>query len=468
MKWQTVTSAINSKIKIDKFLLIIFLLALTVRLGLIWCQPHITPYLGMITPIENAARNLVEGHGYAVGNEQLTPYYILPPGSSILIAGTYWIFGDYSLIYPRVVQAIIDSFGCLLIFLIGRELFGRRVGLLSAFLYSIWLPIAYLSTWPLHDALMPFFTLLCLYFFVMGAIRNDIKFYILSGVFAGVSCYFQPSTLLLPLFFGLGLLLYNLYRFNFKENLVDVLKNTALMVLALVLLVTPWMVRNYQVAGGFVGMRPGIWSGMWEGFGEFGENPVGAQFSDEATYELARKELGYDIEYLSPGYQAFFKTKALKAMTEHPGWYIGLLARRVPRSIVYTSELGINCILRDADSWNPTITELIVTVKNGTLWEVAKSHPHSTIYIVLYYLFAIAPVLLSIFGIWVVRKKWRALALILTITVYFALVHIVLFTASYKSKVPGSLAYIILSAIALDYFYSMIKERVNPDSESAV
>ena len=137
------------RIRLNKFLilslLLIFLLALGVRVGLIYIAPVISPYSGMWAGVQEAARNLVEGHGCVVGQAgHFTPYYSLPPGSVGLLAGTYWAFGEYNDIYLRVVQAIIDSFGCLLMFLIGRELFGRKVGLIAAFLYAIYLPIAYL------------------------------------------------------------------------------------------------------------------------------------------------------------------------------------------------------------------------------------------------------------------------------------------------------------------------------------
>jgi 4-amino-4-deoxy-L-arabinose transferase-like glycosyltransferase len=471
----------HSKIKIDKFLVAIILLALIVRLGIIWSQPVITPYFGTMTAIENAARNLVEGHGYATGNEKFTPFYQLPPGTSILLAGTYWIFGQYTYIYLRIFQAIIDSFGCLFIFLAGRELFGRRVGLISAFLYAVWLPIAYLSTWPLHDALMPFITLVCLYFFVMGVRRNAIKFYILSGLFAGIGCYFQPTILFLPLCFGLGLFIYNLHKSNFKEQLVNVAKVTAISILALALVITPWIVRNYHVTGSVIIMRPGPWSTVWEGFGEFGQNPVGAQLSDEATYELARKESGYNIEYLSPAYQALFKSKVLNAMKEHPGWYSGLVAKRIPRAIFNFSELGIyNLPMIRADypvwikylydtgpvGYVTAIKKMFQGIGDGTFWVMLKTYPYGAFYFVLVWVFAIIPPLLSIFALWIARRNWRSLVLVATVPIYFIVIHIFTLVASYKSIVPGSLGYIIFSAIALDYIYSLIKRKSTIGSKS--
>jgi len=460
------------RIKFDKFLLIIFLLALIIRLGLVWYQPYITPYWGMMTPIENAARNLAEGRGYVIGNEEFTPYYILPPGTSAMLAGTYLIFGQYEYIYLRCVQAIIDSFGCLLIFLVGRELFSRRVGLISAFLYAVWLPIAYLSTWPLHDALMPFITLICLYLFVMGVKRKAIKFYVLSGLFVGIGCYFQPTLLLLPLFFGLGLFIYNLHKSNLRKQVVNTAKVTAIAVLTVVIVITPWIVRNYHVSDSVIVMRPGPWSGLWEGFGEFGENPVGAQLSDETTYELARKESGYDIEYMSPAYEAFFKPKVLNAIKEHPGWYAGLLLERIPRAIFYFSELGIYylpMIKTDYPVWleylydkGPVgyvwaIKKMLQGMGDGTFWAMLKTYPYGAFYFVLVWLFAIIPPLLSIFALWAARKNWRLLVLVATVPVYFIFIHIFTFVASYKSMLPGSLGYIIFSAIALDYIYRRIR-----------
>jgi 4-amino-4-deoxy-L-arabinose transferase-like glycosyltransferase len=471
----------HTESKVDNYVIATVLLALVIRLGIIWSQPVITPYLGTMTAIDSAARNLVQGHGYSVGSDKFVPFYQLPPGTSTLLAITYWVFGQNTYIPLRVLQAIIDSFGCLIIFLIGRELFNRRIGLISAFLYAVWLPIAYLSTWPLQDALMPFITLVCLYFFVMGIRRKAIKFYILSGLFAGVGCYFQPTILLLPLFFSLGSFVYYWHKSNLGRQIAYTAKVTAISMVVLVLVITPWIVRNYHITGSIIVMRPGPWSGLWEGFGEFGENPVGAQLSDDATYELARKELGYDVEYMSPAYQAFFKPKVLNAIKEYPGWYTGLVAKRIPRAIFNFSELGIHnfpLIRADYPVWLDylydtgsvgyvtAIKKMCSGMGDGTFWTMLKANPWGAFYFVLVWVFAIIPPLLSIFAFWIARKDWRSLVLIATVPAYFIIIHIFTFVASYKSIVPASLGFIIFSAIALDYIYSRITVKGAADKVS--
>ena len=475
------------RIKSNKFLIItlllIFFLGLGVRLGLICMTPGASPYWGMWAGVQEAARNLVEGHGCVTGQAgQFTPYTALPPGSVGLLAGTYWAFGEYNDIYLRVIQAIIDSFGCLLMFLIGRELFSRRIGLIAAFLYAIYLPIAYLSTWPLHDALMPFITLISLYFFVKAVRTRAIKFYILSGLFAGVGCYFQPTTVLLPLMFGLGLFIYSLRKINFKECILNVAKVTAVMMAVLVLVVSPWMVRNYHVTGALILMRPTLWQGIWEGFGEF-ENPVGAVLSDEHATNLAKEALGEDVKPWSPETEAYFRGEVLNTIKEYPGWWLSVLAKRVPRTIVNFSELGINAhpllsedsrvllahLYRDAPAigYKEAIGGLMTGMKDGTFWEMIRSHPYGLLYFGLVGFFAAVPPLLSVVAIWAMRRNWRPLILVATVPVYFSAVHIFTFVASYKSIVPASLGYIIFSAIALHYIYDRIMRSRGKTDELA-
>jgi len=464
------------KIKLYKFLILIIILAFGIRLGIIFGTCISTPYTGMLSHYllspysgETAlhgegARNLVEGRGFVADEnyvgiilglqqgyklidlqdipppeeEHFSPIYQFTPGTSFLLAGTFWVFGEYRYIYLRVIQAIIDSFGCLLIFLIGRELFSKRIGLISAFLYSIWVPIAYLSTWVLHDALMPFITLLSLYFFIVAIRTGGNKFYILSAISVGIGCYFQPTIMLLPLIFGLVLFLHEFHRADLKKHVFKAIKVTVIMMAVLILFISPWVVRNYNILGTVTyAMRgPGLWVTIWEGFGEFGENPAGAALDDTITYEQA-KSWGYEGKIFTPEYNDFFKPKVLDAIKEHPSWWLSLLARRIPSSLGYSSELGVY------------FCEFISAV--------LKSPFNIVLCRGLGAMFTITPILLSLFAVWIMRRRWKTLLLVALLPVYFSLVHIFFFSSSYKSIAPGTVGYIILSAVALDYIYGMIK-----------
>jgi hypothetical protein len=189
---------------------------------------------------------------------------------------------------------------------------------------------------------------------------------------------------------------------------------------------------------------------------------------------LAMKESGYNIEYMSPAYQAFFRPKVLNAIKEHPSWYAGLVAKRIPRAVFNFSELGIYSfpfIRTDYPVWLQylycdevvgyvtAIKKVFTGVGNGTFWVMLRTHPYGAFYFVLVWVFATIPPLLSIVDFWIERRNWRSLVLISMVPVYFIIIHIFTFVASYKSMVPGSIGYIIFSAIALDYIYSRIKSK---------
>jgi len=468
-----------SKIGSNKLLIgslsLITLMALGIRLGLICIDPVIAPYGGMWSAIQEAARNLIEGNGCVAVNQgnHLAPYYKIGMGDVGLLTATYWISGEYNDIYLRVIQAVIDSVGCLLIFSLGRKLFNRRTGLIASLLYAIYLPIAYLSTWPLHDAMIPVMILASLYFFVKAVQTGAVKFYMLSAGIIGISCYFQPSAQLLPLFFGIGIIAYNFRKSEFRNNVLNAAKMTVIMMAVLGLVVSPCLVRNYQLSGTINMRPPGLWQGVWQGFGEF-ENPVGARLADLYGVQLAKETLGEDVEPWSKETDTFFRGKVINTIKEHPVWWLGILVKRIPRTIVNFSELGLNLhplveteyftlskyFYRGGGmGYREALNGLVDGIRDGTFWGIAGKNPYGTVYFGLIGLFAFLPALLGAVGVWVMRRRWRILVMVLMIPVYFSGLHAMILVASYKSIVPASIGYILLSAVALSYIYGRIRKE---------
>ena len=177
-----------------KWLIIAVVLAFTVRLVLIHFNLRHT-FLEN-TGIEYLAKSLADGKGYRYDAETVTRaseytlFWAYPPGTSTLLAFIYILFGfsPAGFTYVRVLQAFIDSFGCILIYLICKELFNNKVGIIAAFTYAIFLPIAFMSTWVAHDALMPFLTLVALYCFILGIKRGRWWCYASFGLAVGISC----------------------------------------------------------------------------------------------------------------------------------------------------------------------------------------------------------------------------------------------------------------------------------------
>lgn len=473
-------------------LLIICVVALGVRLGLVWNTIGIPGNYGMAIWHGEAARNLVEGRGFVVDkaylkdmaikineanylidisditpppNEQFDAVYQIAPGTPLLLASTYWVFGEYRYIYLRILQALIDTFGCLIIFLLGRELFSKRVGLISAGIYALFLPIAFLSTLVMHDALMPFFILASLYLFVMGVRRSSIKYYAMSAFVVAISAYFQPSTLFLPIMYGFGLFVYSIRKSGFWTKLMNIIKVTAVMMTVVVIMVVPWVIRNHQVTGVWSpSLRVGVWAGIWEGIGEFPDNPIGAKLADDYALKVAQKELGYDVEYGSREFDAVFKPKILNLIKEYPSWYAGAILRRIPSTIFYVNGLGIEEHPPEGVSWSDweknkiTWANYMPASKEGELFNLIREHPYTLFYWGLVVFITMIPPFMAFGGFLIVIKEWRRVVLILTVPMYFTMVHMVAFVSGCgKSLLPGSTVFILLSAVFISYCYIGLK-----------
>jgi len=97
-----------------------------------------------------------------------------------------WLF-NYNPVGSSVMVALFGTATVFLVYKIGSEFFGRRVGLMSAFLYSIApLVIAHSrSSW--NPNLVPFFSLLTLYLVYKAVNKNKAKLFILSGILLGIT-----------------------------------------------------------------------------------------------------------------------------------------------------------------------------------------------------------------------------------------------------------------------------------------
>jgi 4-amino-4-deoxy-L-arabinose transferase-like glycosyltransferase len=130
--------------------------------------------------------NILHGHLTLLGPTASVGGFFLGPIYYYFMAPFLWIFG-YNPVGPAVMVALVGILTVFLIYKVGEEFFGRRVGLLAALIYSIApLIISYSrSSW--NPNLMPFFSLLTLYSIYKGIEKEDLKFFLLGGFLLGIS-----------------------------------------------------------------------------------------------------------------------------------------------------------------------------------------------------------------------------------------------------------------------------------------
>lgn len=140
--------------------------------------------------------NLITIEALAAGNG-LTEYFFRHPPLYVLLSSFfYFLIGHYPQ-YPSFISIIFSAFSLIPFFLITELLFGRKVGLLASLFLSIMPANLYYSTWIKQDAMLLFFFLMALYFYLK-------RHYLSAGIYLGIALLVKEFALF---FFPLSILL---------------------------------------------------------------------------------------------------------------------------------------------------------------------------------------------------------------------------------------------------------------------
>lgn len=157
--------------------------------------------------------NFIPLHPNVPNTERL--FLVEPPIYNSLIAGVYSILG-VDIKWARMVSILFSLGSAFLLYLISRRFFGEKVGLLSAFFFSV-LPFGvFYSRVVLPEPMIIFFTLGMFYFCLRWLKSESFSDFLLFTGFSAVS-FSQKS---FPLFFFLPLfyLVFQKYKFSFLKQ----------------------------------------------------------------------------------------------------------------------------------------------------------------------------------------------------------------------------------------------------------
>jgi 4-amino-4-deoxy-L-arabinose transferase-like glycosyltransferase len=228
--------------QLQKYLLLIMIiLALVIRFGASFfltdlaADPLHDPRLYV-----EAGWNLVSDNGFSVNGE--IPAARRPPGYSFLLAGLFSIFGK-SLVAARVVNILMSSLTVGLVNLLGCRLFNGGVGIIAG-LISAFHPVFIRYSLRLYPD--TFYTMLLsiilLIFIKMHERPDSLKLKLICGTLLGVATLTRSEFL----FFISLLLVWALLTYR---QMYTALRAFVIMLLPVILLVAPWVVRNYAVFG---------------------------------------------------------------------------------------------------------------------------------------------------------------------------------------------------------------------------
>jgi Dolichyl-phosphate-mannose-protein mannosyltransferase len=189
------------------------------------------------------AVNLLAGRGFS--SEVSAPYTASEaavPGYPLFIAAIYEVFGQHNSVV-RIAQCLVDLLTCLLVTFISFSLAPAALKTTSAIsglvIYGLlsWFTMDW-TRYILTETLAVFFTCLAIAFAIV-AFRKGGWFWAATGATCGMALLIRPDSVLLVSAFVLFLTL------QIVRRRAPAFGNLVFFSLALALILTPWILRNY-------------------------------------------------------------------------------------------------------------------------------------------------------------------------------------------------------------------------------
>ncbi len=237
---------------------VILLLALAIRLALVFIFPQADNHIGDSVEFDLLARNLLAGHGLSY-KEPWLPSARRTPLYPWLLAQTYRLFGLGNYTPLLVLQALADVLLAAMLAWLGWWAWRNRwLGLLAAALWAFYLPGAQLAARLLADSLFAFLQMAGFFFFVLMLrhLQNRLRaltYASLAGLSLGLATLARPTSLYMPLLLLPSLLLWWYARKHKgarrRTSPKRLLASFMLFIMVMGIVVAPWFVRNYRAFG---------------------------------------------------------------------------------------------------------------------------------------------------------------------------------------------------------------------------
>lgn len=304
---------------------LILVIALITRLLAVWSfvvnHPHnwlfSHPYeMGLL------ANSLLHGLGYSSpfgGNTGPTAF--IAPGYPTLIAGVFFVFGTYtfaSAITIMLIQVLVNVLTIWLIMHVARQMLDSRTAIVAGVFWAISPPLLFIPVIFWETSFSACFLLGMIALAIQCRREPTKAVWILLGACGGVTALINPA-LLPSLLAIMGWVAFETRRISRAAPAIGLL--------ALLLVFSPWPIRNAYRFHAFIPLRSTVGFEMY-----MGNRPGATGRLDESLFPMFNKpELA---SYLAKGEVAYTRDKSVQAwgyIREQPGIFLKLSLRRAYR-----------------------------------------------------------------------------------------------------------------------------------------
>lgn len=245
------------------------LAAFAIRMVVVCCVYRTLPDAGELYErfgweVGWVARSLAQGHGFSSPFWPITgPTAVVPPLYTYLLAGIFRLFGIYTLTSAFIIltlNSLFSALTCIPVYFSAEYSLGPRGAKIAAWAWAFYPFAIYFSAdrvWEYSLTALLFTTCFC----IAQRIHTAAKWpaWVGFGVLYGITAHSNPCVLpVLP--FLLILVLWRARKAGGRWLL-----NGALTVAAVLLVLTPWTVRNYRVLHVLCPMRDNLWQNIYAG-----------------------------------------------------------------------------------------------------------------------------------------------------------------------------------------------------------
>jgi 4-amino-4-deoxy-L-arabinose transferase-like glycosyltransferase len=271
------------------------------------------------------AASVASGHGFSSplqGPSGTTAW--LPPIYPYMLAGIFKLFGVYSVdsaLVALTLNSLFSALTCVTIFYIGSKTFGPKVAIWAAWSWALFPYAVFWSTnWVWATSLSAFlFSLVCLAaLYLEHCYRATawLGFGVLWGLIG-----LTDTALLSTLPFLAGWLWYRL-----SQQGMALSRAISACILGFILILTPWLLRNYLIFGEFVFIKSNfgmeLHLGNYEGATGLSAGRLLHPAGNEREFEKFRR-MG-ELSYIQES-----KRQALGFIAAQPGTFFALTLKRV-------------------------------------------------------------------------------------------------------------------------------------------
>jgi 4-amino-4-deoxy-L-arabinose transferase-like glycosyltransferase len=245
------TGSVWSNVARHRMMAAVVCLALLVRVGIYAAHVPFPPLAKDDSVYDNLAWNMVSGHGFS--NSVAPPYEpmaVRTPGYPAFLALVYEVEG-HSPDAVRAAQIVLSLITCVLVYLLALRLMRKSQAIAAAALYAILPAAAYYPSLLLTEANQALLVTLIVYCaYRCQDSPRSARWYVGCGAALTCAIMFRPDyqLLMLPLFGALILV---------ASHRRPVAYRSLAAVFLVVLLLTPWVVRNYVAFGRYIGLSSG-------------------------------------------------------------------------------------------------------------------------------------------------------------------------------------------------------------------